>query len=141
MLAPFFIPALLMSQMITSNPDGSLKLTVDGAAHLAELPLRCLDKEYPNNPGHTIEAATDGGVDAAAVASFIDGCFGLASLVHGHWMLVRLLKTFPNLPKAAGIRAKLDRSFAPETLEGEAAYFARYKLANTFSERTVGRGS
>lgn len=131
------LPVLLMATMLTTNPDGSLQLTVEGAEHLAELPLRCIGKEYPNKTGHTIESATDAVLTPKQLHPAFYGCFDWHSCVHGHWMLVRLLKTFPNLPKAAEIRRTLDRSFQAANLQGEADYFARYKLAYTF-ERTYG---
>ncbi len=135
-MALWFAPVLL-SAFIATNPDGSVRLTADGAAHLAELPLRCLHQEYPNKTAHTIEAAGDAALTPRELHPAFYGCFDWHSSVHGHWMLVRLLKTYPQLPKAAAIRAALDESFQPENLRAEAAYFARYKLANTF-ERTYG---
>ena len=126
-----------MSAMLTTRPDGSLQLTAEGAAHLAELPLRCIEKEYPNKTGHTLEGATDAVLVPRQLHPSFYGCFDWHSSVHGHWMLVRLLKTYPDLAKGAEIRRVLDRSFQPANLRGEADYFARYKLANTF-ERTYG---
>ena len=38
------------------------------------------------------------------------GCFDWHSSVHGHWMLVRLLRMFPNLPEGADIRKALART-------------------------------
>ena len=35
------------------------------------------------------------------------GCYDWHSSVHGHWMLVRLLRMFPNLPEAGEIRKRL----------------------------------
>ena len=123
--------------MLAVNPDGSVQLTMEGAAHLAELPLRCLHQEYPNKTGHSIESAADATLTPRQLHPAFYGCFDWHSSVHGHWMLARLLKTYPQLPKGAGIRQALDRSLQPANLQGEVEYFEKYKLSNTF-ERTYG---
>jgi hypothetical protein len=138
MPAFWLLPAFLAT-MISTNPDGSVQLTTEGAAHLAELPLRCLHQEYPNKTGHSIEAATDAVLTPRQLHPAFYGCFDWHSSVHGHWMLIRLLKSYPQLPKSAEIRRTLARSFEPGNIQGEVTYFTRYKLANTF-ERTYGWG-
>jgi len=56
--------------------------------------------------------------------------------VHGHWMLVRLLRLFPNLPEAKQIRAALNANLSEKNIAGEVAYL---KQANRASfERTYG---
>jgi Protein of unknown function (DUF2891) len=42
--------------------------------------------------------------------------------VHGHWLLVRLLRLFPGAPFAARARAALDRHLTPDNLAAETAY-------------------
>jgi hypothetical protein len=42
--------------------------------------------------------------------------------VHGHWLLVRLMRTFPNAPFAASARDALRRSLTAENFKQEAAY-------------------
>jgi hypothetical protein len=42
--------------------------------------------------------------------------------VHGHWLLVRLLRLMPNAPFAAQARAELGRSFTAENVAGELEY-------------------
>src|SRR2546428_12899195 len=53
------------------------------------------------------------------------GCFDWHSTVHGHWMLARLLRQFPQLPEAAEIRGLLDEHLAPEAVAVEVAYFGQ----------------
>lgn len=130
---------ILFAAMIRTNPDGSVRLTVEGAEHLAELPLRCLHQEYPNKTSHTIESAADAMLTPKQLHPSFFGCFDWHSCVHGHWMLVRLLRTHPGIPKHEEIRQALDESFSEVNLRGEVEYFNRYKLANTF-ERTYGWG-
>ncbi|MBS1825496.1 MAG: DUF2891 domain-containing protein [Acidobacteria bacterium] len=134
---PIATLALFMLQLIETTPTGAVTLTPAGAAHLAELPLRCLQQEYPNKTGHTIEGATDARLTPKQLHPAFYGCFDWHSSVHGHWMLIRLLKTHPSLPQQQQIRKALDENLSAENLKAEAAYFAQYKLARTY-ERTYG---
>ena len=127
--------ALCVSILALAAPSSAL--TSDAAARLADLSLRCLHQEYPNKTGHSAEAASDAVMTPRQLHPSFYGCFDWHSSIHGHWMLIRLLKTYPDLPRAAEIRAALDDSFLPAALSQEADYFRRYKLANTF-ERTYG---
>jgi hypothetical protein len=64
------------------------------------------------------------------------GCYDWHSSVHGHWMLVRLLRMFPNLPEAQEIRQAISANLAPENILAEVAYL---KQPNRQSfERTYG---
>jgi hypothetical protein len=56
--------------------------------------------------------------------------------VHGHWLLVRLLRTFPDLPEKARIRAILAEHLSAKNLEVETAYFTQPH--NGSFERTYG---
>src|SRR6516164_347478 len=64
------------------------------------------------------------------------GSFDWHSSVHGHWMLVRLLRRFPDLPEGREIRLVLARHLTAKNLEEEAEYFAQPNR-QTF-ERTYG---
>lgn len=113
------------------------KLDKENAEKLSLLPLHCIDKEYPNKTAHTINSATDAKLTPAALHPGFYGCFDWHSSVHGHWMLVHLLKTFPDIRNKAEIIAKLDKTFSTEHMQAEADYFKKYELAKTF-ERTYG---
>jgi hypothetical protein len=58
------------------------------------------------------------------------GSFDWHSSVHGHWMLVRLLRQFPDLPEAKQIRATLAAHLTAANLKTEADYFARPNAAS-----------
>jgi hypothetical protein len=64
------------------------------------------------------------------------GCFDWHSSVHGHWTLVRILKTFPDLPEGKEIRGKLAQHLTAQNLEKETAFF--YSEGNKTFERTYG---
>jgi len=112
-------------------------LDVSTVARLADLPLHCIRQEYPNKTAHTIEGEFDARLTPKQLHPAFFGCLDWHSSVHGHWMLVRLLKTNPGMSKDQAIRATLAESFTPAAMAAEVAYFQQYKLAKTF-ERTYG---
>jgi len=64
------------------------------------------------------------------------GCFDWHSSVHGHWMLVKLLKTFPALKDWEMIRGKLAENISAENILAEVKYFKRGEEKSF--ERTYG---
>ena len=92
------------------------------ANRLAELPLHCMDTEYPNKLNQTIGGSDDLQSPKQLHPAFY-GCFDWHSAVHGHWSLVSLLKQFPNLEKADIIREKLKVNLSQDNIEVEVAYF------------------
>jgi len=113
------------------------KLDKENAEKLSQLPLHCMDKEYPNKTAHTINSETDAKLSPSQLHPGFYGCFDWHSSVHGHWMLVHLLKTFPDIKNRAEIIEKLNKTFTAENMQAEADYFKKYELAKIF-ERTYG---
>ena len=64
------------------------------------------------------------------------GCFDWHSCVHGHWMLVSLLKQFPGLPEAQKIRSAISKNINPANITQEIKYFGG-ALSKSY-ERTYG---
>src|SRR5437667_7427022 len=87
--------------------DQSFSLTRTEASHFAGLAMKCIQKEYPNKLDHVNNDADDVRSPRAMHPAFY-GCFDWHSTVHGHWMLVHLLRLFPNLAEARQIRGALD---------------------------------
>jgi len=115
--------------------NGAKSLTDKQASHFAALALKCVAREYPNKPEHVINNASEVKSPKALHPAFY-GCYDWHSSVHGHWMLIRLLKTFPNLPEAAHIRSALDANLTAENIRSEVEYM---KQPNRQSfERTYG---
>ena len=50
------------------------------------------------------------------------GCYDWHSSVHGHWLLARLARTFPDAPFALQAHAALQQSLTAENLHTEASY-------------------
>ncbi len=88
---------------------------------LSALPLKCLTREYPNKLDHVMNDAGEVKSPRALHPAFY-GCYDWHSSVHGHWMLVKLLKTDPKLANAGDIRKKLNETLTAGNLQGEVAY-------------------
>jgi hypothetical protein len=102
-----------------AQQDQSFDLSA--AARFAHLALACVHKEYPNKIAHSMNSDADVAPPRKLTPAFY-GCYDWHSSVHGHWLLVRLLRTFPDAPFAAEARAALQQSLTPENLQQEAAY-------------------
>lgn len=98
-------------------------LSVAHASQLARLALDCVQRELPNSIQHLINSLDDIRSPRELHPAFY-GCLDWHSAVHGHWMLVRLLRTVPALPEAAAIRAALDANLSAANVLAETAYFA-----------------
>ena len=125
----------MSAQVPSSNPAPATRLTRDIANKLAELPLKCLDLEFPYKTGIVF---TDSSLLTAPknYHPAFYGCFDWHSSVHGHWMLVRLLKSYPDLAKASVIRSKLAAHLSSENIKVEQQLFS--SAENKSFERIYG---
>ena len=110
-------------------------LNITEATRLAQLPLNCMEVEYPNKLGQTIGGSEDLKAPKELHPAFY-GCFDWHSAVHGHWSLVSLLKQFPALKGAESIKEKLLLNLSKENILKEVQYF-QGKHNKTY-ERTYG---
>ncbi|WP_374165724.1 DUF2891 domain-containing protein [Arcticibacter sp. MXS-1] len=110
-------------------------LTAEGASHFARLPLKCMQQEFPYKTGVTFPDSSLLGPPRSYHPAFY-GCFDWHSSVHGHWMLVRLLKLFPALPEAAEIKRKLAENLSADNILQELKIFQSKE--NKGFERTYG---
>ena len=113
------IPILVASAGFAQE---SRPMTSEQAAGFVKLALAGIDREYPNKTGH-VTTGPDDMKSPRAMHPVFYGHFDWHSSVHGHWMLVRLLKQFPDAPFAGEIRNTLQRRFTAEGLAGELEYF------------------
>ena len=104
--------------------QSSSTLNREQANRFAQLALKCVNREFPNKLDHTINNQSEVKSPKQLHPAFY-GCFDWHSSVHGHWMLVRLLKTYPDLPDAAKIRSALGANLTAENLKVETAYFGQ----------------
>ena len=76
------------------------------AERFAKLALACVHKEYPNKISHVLNSDADVAPPRKLTPAFC-GCYDWHSSVHGHWLLVRLLRTFPDASFAKAARDAL----------------------------------
>lgn len=100
----------------------TMLLNEAGASHFARIALDCIHREYPNKLNQTLESA-DFLKEPRELHPAFYGCFDWHSSVHGHWMLVKLLTLFPEMPERDEIVAGLEQSLTAENVLGEVAYF------------------
>src|SRR5215472_14147773 len=103
-----------------ANPS-ALRFDASALERFAKLALACVHKEYPNKIAHVLNSDADVAPPRKLTPAFY-GCYDWHSSVHGHWLLVRLLRTFPNASFAAPARDALRKSLTAENLKQEAAY-------------------
>ncbi|MBN1394228.1 MAG: DUF2891 domain-containing protein [Pirellulales bacterium] len=115
---------LLLLADSTQAAEGRPGLSRNQASSFARLALKGIQKEYPNKPGHVINGPGDVKCPRALHPAFY-GSFDWHSSVHGHWMLVRLLKTFPDLAEGKEVRSVLNKHLTAENIRVEADYFAQ----------------
>jgi hypothetical protein len=135
LIACLTIALMSFSQYYTKTNKGRFVLTAAGASHLALLPLKCMQQEFPYKTG-IVFSDTSLIVSPKEYHPAFYGCFDWHSSVHGHWMLVRLLKLFPGLPEAAIIRKKLSENLTAENIKTELKIFQ--SKDNRGFERTYG---
>ncbi len=124
LLLPFNTPAAAEKdaapKFATANPSfGGFE--VQAAERFAKLALACVEKEYPNKISHVLNSDTDVAPPRKLTPAFY-GCYDWHSSVHGHWLLIRLIRAFPDAPFVAPARDALRKSLRAENLKQEAAY-------------------
>lgn len=126
-----------VNELFRIRKDSSgFELTAKGASLLAALPLKCIDQEYPNKTSHTSAGDSDHVMTPRQQHPAFYGCFDWHSCVHGHWMMIKLLKKFPDLPEATAIRKAINQTITTAHIAAEAQYFEA-PLAKAW-ERTYG---
>jgi hypothetical protein len=91
------------------------------AARFARLALDCVHKEYPNKIAHSLNSDADVQPPRLLTPAFY-GCYDWHSSVHGHWLLVRLARLFPQAPFAPEARRAVTQSLTPANIAQEVKY-------------------
>lgn len=139
----YFLPLLILFSCSEKKENGlqadvksiDLTLTIKQAERLSSLPLKCLQQEYPNKLGQVLNNDDEVKSPKHLHPAFY-GCFDWHSSVHGHWLMVRLLKEFPDLKNRKAIRKKLNEQLTKENILQEIIFF-KTKFNDSF-ERTYG---
>src|SRR6266513_5869918 len=117
----FLAVLLLMPSISVAATDAAPTFDERIAERFANLALACVRKEYPNKISHVLNSDADVAPPRKLTPAFY-GCYDWHSSVHGHWLLVKLIRTFPDASFARSAREALRKSLTKENLKQEAAY-------------------
>ena len=130
-VAGLILSAILCGCEAEQSPDYTVELqypqsiTPELATRFSALALTCVHQEFPNKISRTTDNAEAIGRPKEIFPVFY-GCFDWHSSVHGHWLLVRLLRVGPqDAPWRELAIEKLNESFTTEKVAGEVANFSR----------------
>lgn len=118
------LQAFLLAPLLAAadSPAASAApLGTDAAGRFAGLAIACVHREYPNKIAHVLSADADAQPPRILTPVFF-GCYDWHSAVHGHWLLVRLVRLHPDAGFAAPARAALAASFTADRVTRELAY-------------------
>jgi hypothetical protein len=96
-------------------------LPASAVERFAKLALACVHQEYPNKIAHVLYSDADVRPPRMLTPAFY-GCYDWHSSVHGHWLLARLARLYPDGPFAVPARQALAKSLTPANIAGEIAY-------------------
>lgn len=106
----------------TDLPKLGQRLTDQQVEKFARLTIENIHKQYPNKTGDVL-AGPDAIKSPKELHPAFYGCFDWHSSVHGHWMLVRLLKEYPDHRMADEIRDNVAMNLTQAKLAAELEYF------------------
>jgi hypothetical protein len=130
-----FFSLLVTMTVFAADQTERLKLDQAAASKFAAMAMKCIQKEYPNKLSHVMNNEKEV-LNPKTLHPAFYGCFDWHSSVHGHWMLIRLLKTFPDLPEASHIRNALNRNLTNANILKEVEYLGQTNRESF--ERTYG---
>src|SRR5947207_1793233 len=113
--------AALVLIVLSAVPLLAAEFDEKAAERFANLALACVHKEYPNKISHNLNSDKDVAPPRKLTPAFY-GCYDWHSSVHGHWLLARLARTFPDAPFAKPARAAPRKGLTADHLNLEAAY-------------------
>ena len=112
---------MLIAFFITDSSADEKNLSTEQASNLFKLPLSCVEVEYPNKLGQVLKSQDDLLSPKQLHPSFY-GCFDWHSSVHGHWSLVRLLRSYPSIENAENAKNILKKHLTVENIQREVDY-------------------
>jgi len=104
--------------------DRAIAFDRETAMWLVTLPLGCIDKvqDPPRSRGYLYESTVTLQPGFQKKRAFY-GCFDWHSAVNSTWTMIKILKTFPDLPVAQLIREKLNDHLSADAIKGEIEFY------------------
>ena len=122
-------------QEAPSEEYSPIRLSEQQAKGIFQLPIHCLEVEYPNKLGQVLGSDKDL-KSPKQLRPIFYGCFDWHSSVHGYWSIVELMQKYPSMDADGKIRAILNQHITPENMAVEMAFFN--DANNKSFERTYG---
>ncbi|MBT8079119.1 MAG: DUF2891 domain-containing protein [Gammaproteobacteria bacterium] len=98
----------------------------EAVVRFKQMALDCVHREYPNKIAHVMNDDDDAQPPRVLHPVFY-GCFDWHSSVHGHWLLARLTRLYPDNPLADDAREALDESFRKKAVAAEVRYLRNHR--------------
>jgi len=106
---------------VSQATAGEVTFDQVAAERFASLALECVHRPYPNKIAHVLQSDADAKTPRDLTPAFY-GCFDWHSAVHGHWLLARLARTFPDAPFTEPAKKALAQSLTKSNIAAETAY-------------------
>ena len=125
----FLLAAIQLAVLVAFAPQAKAAdrevdtMDTETAERFARLALDCIEREYPNLIHHVMTGDDDVGPPRELTPAFY-GCYDWHSAVHGHWLLTRLARRYPETDFGGTAIEALGRNLTHEHLLTEAAYMA-----------------
>ena len=116
-----FLVLLALTLASMAAEDAAPKFDEQAAERFVRLALACVHREYPNKLSHLLNSDADVAPPCKLTPAFC-GCYDWHSSVHGHWLLGRLARSFPEAKFTSAARDALRQSLTSANLKQEAAY-------------------
>jgi hypothetical protein len=116
-------PDVAVSASTAVAPSAPARLPAAAVERFARLALTCVHQEYPNKLSHSLAGDADVQPPRRLTPAFY-GCYDWHSCVHGHWLLARLAREYPDAAFVSEARAALAASLTPENVAGELRYLS-----------------
>ncbi len=113
-----------LAQTTESPSVNRPKLHLPTANAWAQLVLKGAETEFPNKLSLLYTSSEQIQRPRDHFPAFY-GCYDWHSSVHGHWVLARLLRYYPEIESAEQVRDLLNRHLTAENLNREAEFFGR----------------
>lgn len=120
-MKPLVIALVFLTPFAAVAQEDGPQFDAAAAERFAKLALDCVHKEYPNKISHTMNSDSDVAPPRTLTPAFF-GCYDWHSSVHGHWLLARLARNFPEAPFAEPAREALRKSLTTEHIAEETKY-------------------
>jgi len=117
----FILSLFVLASAIGICQQSTPQFNATSAERFANLTLACVHKEYPNKISHNLNSDADVAPPRKLTPAFY-GCYDWHSSVHGHWLLARLVRTFPDAKFIPDARVALRQSLTAENIVQEVIY-------------------